>query len=329
MADLRTTYLGLNPKKPVLASSCGITGTVKGVKQCAQAGAGAVVLESLFEEEILAQVGGDGGAGGSAFAEEAGRWLEETVRRQGPRKYLELIRTVRQEIDTPVIASLNGVSGRNWVEYATQIEAAGADALELNVALMPLSVKESSEDMEEHLYSIVRSVGRHTRLPLAVKIGPWYTSLPRVVQGLVDAGACGVVLFNRFYQFDIDPATLKPVAGNPYSSSSDLSLPLRWTAIIAPQVSCELSLSTGVHSGQDAAKALVAGARVVQVASAMYRNRVGHLGTIAAELDQWLDSHGYAAARDACGQLSRGGTHKPEELQRLQYMRALRTDAET
>lgn len=324
MADLTTTYLGLTLRNPVLASSCSLTSTIKGVRQCAEAGAGAVVLESLFEEEILAQAGGDQGGAGSAFAEEAERWLAETVRLQGPRKYLELIRAACQETDVPIIASLNGVSTGNWVEYATQIETAGASALELNVALMPLSAEERSEQIEEHLYGIVRSVVEKCSLPVAVKIGPWFTSVPRVVKGLAAAGARAVVLFNRFYQLDIDPVALQPVGGNPYSISAELALPLRWTAILAPQTSCDLSLSTGVHTGEDAAKAIVAGAQVVQLASAMYRNRVTHLGTIVQELDQWLDAQGYTSVADARGALHTSGSYRPEDLERLQYIRALR-----
>jgi len=225
--------------------------------------------------------------------------------------------------DIPVIASVNAVTSQAWVEYAGQIQHAGADALELNIALMPLNLKEGSDQIEEYICGIVRAVRKATTLPLTVKVGPWFTSLPRIVRELVDAGADGVVLFNRFYQLDIDPVALKPVPGYQYSSPAELPLPLRWVAILSPQIRTQYSLSTGVHSGMDAVKALTAGAQVVQVASVLYLNRVGVLTTMIEELDRWLDDHGYPSVDALRGRLAQVGSYQPEELERLQYIKAL------
>jgi len=323
MAELATRYLGLTLGNPVMVSSCGITGSVSGVRQCAAAGAGAVVLKSLFEEQIYAELGGEGGGAGAAFPAEAEAYLELLGKTSGPTPYLELIRQCKQEVSIPIIASMNCVSSGWWVDFAEQIEHAGADALELNIALMAHRQDQSAQVIEERMMAVVRQVRGHTRLPLAVKIGPYFSALPHTVGALKDAGATAVVLFNRFYQLDIDPVALKPIAGKHYSEPEELALPLRWTAILAPQAICELSVTTGVHSGIDAAKALIAGAQTVQVASVLYRRKISALSGIVQELEEWLDRHAYPSVQAARGQLSRSGNYRPEELERMQYIRAL------
>ncbi len=323
MAELKTQYLSLNLKNPLLVSSSGITGSLSGVRQCASAGAGAVVLKSLFEEQISAELGGAGGSLGSAFPVEAEGYLEMLGKTAGPASYLDLIRQCKQEISVPVIASVNCQTSGWWTEYAQQIEQAGADALELNIAIMPHRQDQTAKDLEDRMITVVKQVRSHTTLPLAVKIGSHFTALPHTVRALKDAGAGAVVLFNRFYQFDIDPVALKPVPFNRYSSSEDLSRPLRWTSILAPQNICELSLTTGIHRGLDAAKALVAGAQTIQVASVLYKKKIAAVGIILEELDSWLDQNGYASVDAARGQLAQKGNYKPEELERIQYIQAI------
>ncbi len=323
LTDLRTEYLGLSLRNPVVASSCGITGSVNGVRQCAEAGAGAVVLQSLFEEQIVAELGGADGAAGAAFPDEARAYLQDLAHSRGPRPYLKLIEDAKRAVDVPIIASVNCTSGDAWTDYASQIEAAGADALELNIALMPVGPDDTAQDIEEAMVSIVRVVRRQTRLPITVKIGPYFTALPNVVSRVIDAGVDGVVLFNRFYQFDVDPVALTPVPGNRYSTSDELQLPLRWVSILSPRVSCDLSLSTGVHTGMDAAKAIVAGAGVVQIASALYTAKIRAISSIISELDAWLSANGYAGVGDARGRFPASGEYRPEELERLQYIKAL------
>ncbi|TVR67156.1 MAG: dihydroorotate dehydrogenase-like protein [Spirochaetaceae bacterium] len=323
MADLETKYLGLTLRNPLVVSSCEITSKVTGIRLAVDAGAGAVVLKSLFEEQINAELGGDQGFAGSAFPDEADLYMREMGKAHGPRGYVNLIEDARRAVDVPIIASVNCISTRWWADYARQIEGAGAHALELNIALMPLSLDETAEEIENHLYRIVRDVRAQVNLPLVVKIGPYFTALPRVVRNLADAGVNGIVLFNRFYQLDIDPVSLAPVPGYQYSTSSELHLPLRWVAILSSQVDTDFSVSTGVHTGMDAVKSIVAGAKVVQIASALYRNKIKHLSTILEELDQWLDAQGYASVAAARGRLAKAGKHKPEDLERMQYVKAL------
>ncbi len=323
LTDLRTEYLGLSLRNPVVASSCGITGSVNGVRQCAEAGAGAVVLQSLFEEQIVADLGGATAGAGTAFPDEARVYLQNLAHNRGPRPYLTLIEDSRRAVDVPVIASVNCTSGDAWTDYASKIEAAGADALELNIALMPIGEGETAQDIEEAMVSIVRAVRRQTGLPLAVKIGPYFTALPHLISRLVDAGVDGLVLFNRFYQLDVDPVALTPVPGNRYSTSDELHLPLRWMSILSPRVSCDLSLSTGVHTGIDVAKAIVAGAGVVQIASALYAGKIQAVSTIICELDGWLSANGYASVGEARGRFAASGRYRPEDLERLQYIKAL------
>jgi dihydroorotate dehydrogenase (fumarate) len=323
VADLETKYAGLTLKNPLVVSSCEITAKATGVRLAAEAGAGAVVLKSLFEEQINAELGGAQGFAGSAFPDEAELYMREMGKAHGPRSYLELIEEARNAVDIPVIASVNCISTRWWVDYARQIESAGAHGLELNIALMPLGPDESSEAIENHLYSIVKDVRAQVSIPIIVKLGPYFTALHRVVQNLATAGVNGIVLFNRFYQLDIDPVTLAPVPGYQYSTSTELHLPLRWVAILASQVNTDFSVSTGVHTGQDAVKALVAGAKVVQVASVLYTKKIKYITTILDEVNRWLDTQGYSSVAAACGALARAGKYQPEELERMQYVKAL------
>lgn len=327
-ADLRTEYLGLSLRNPVVASSCGITGSLTGVCRCAEAGAGAIVLQSLFEEQIVAELGGAAAGAGAAFPEEARAYLQSLAHGWGPQPYLKLIENAKRAVDVPVIASVNCTSGDAWTDYASQIESAGADALELNIALMPVGADETADEIEETMASIVRAVRRQTRLPITVKLGPYFTALPHVVSRIVDAGADGLVLFNRFYQFDIDPVALTAVPGNRYSTSNELQLPLRWVSILSPRVSCDLSLSTGVHTGTDAAKAMVAGARVVQIASALYTRKIEALSAIVSELDRWLCENGYGCVGDARGRFATSEHYRSKDLERLQYIKALTREAD-
>lgn len=323
MADLSTKYLGLNLRNPVVVSSCEITNRINGIRQVADAGAGAVVLKSLFEEQIDAELGGSSGQAGTAFPDEADLYLKELGKTHGPHSYLELIEEAKRTTDIPVIASVNCVSTRWWIDYAKQIESAGADALELNIALMPLGFQETADEIENHLYRVVRDVHDQVKIPVVVKIGPYFTALPRVVRTLVDTGVEGIVLFNRFYQLDIDPVSLAPVPGYQYSTSHELHLPLRWVAILSPDVSCDFSVSTGVHTGLDTVKAIIAGAKIVQIASVLFTRKITHISTMVDELNEWLDQNGYASVEAARGQLAKSGKYRPDELERMQYVQAL------
>ena len=322
MADLNTTYLGLNLRNPVVASSSEITNSVSGVKEVANAGAGAVVLKSLFEEQMNAELGS---AGGTVYQDEAQAYMLDLGKTHAPQAYLKLVSEAKRAVDIPVIASVNCITTRWWIDYAKQIEDAGADALELNIAIMPVGLEETAGEIEDRLFEIVHFVRSQVRLPLVVKIGPYHTALPQVVRNLVSMGVNGIVLFNRFYQLDIDPEKLEPVPGYQFSNSLELHLPLRWVAILSPKIACDFSISTGVHTARDTVKAIVAGAKIVQIASVLFTQKTAHIATMVTGLGEWLDAQGYASVNDARGQLAKAGKHRPEELERLQYVSALAT----
>ncbi|TVQ38435.1 MAG: dihydroorotate dehydrogenase-like protein [Spirochaetaceae bacterium] len=323
MSDLSVRYIGLDLRNPFVVSSCGLTGTLKGVAQCAAAGAGAVVLKSLFEEQIEAEIGVSDVRRDIDIHPEAPDYLAELGKTHAPRSYLQLIESARKEIDIPVIASVNCVSARWWSEYARQIEAAGASALELNISIMPRSLDQEAAELEIAFYRIVDQVRKKVSLPITVKIGPYFTALPRVVDGIAKSGADGVVLFNRFYQLDVDAESLSLAPGYQFSSQHEMHLPLRWVSILAPQIGCDFAASTGIHSGTDAAKLILAGATVVQLASVLYRQGVKHLSIMIQEFESWLDRHGFASAQEACGTLAQSPSFQPESLERLQYIKAL------
>lgn len=323
MADLSTTYMGLNLRNPIVASSSGLTGTLKGVKAVASAGAGAVVLKSLFEEQIEAEVQGAHTEDDLAMHPEAQEYVEQMGKHLGPERYLELIAAAKAETNIPVIASLNSVSTKWWGNYAKQIEQAGADALELNIAIMPRDVDEDGRAIEERFRKIVDKVRKNVSIPIASKIGPYFTSLPSFTTALRKAGVHALTLFNRFYQLDIDIDNLKLAPGYQFSDNHEIYPTLRWISILHKNVGCELSASTGVHRGPDAAKLLLAGAQSVQVCSTLYKNGVQQIGVINDFLSRWMDEKGFKSVDDIRGRLSQSESNEPESYERLQYIKAL------
>ena len=345
MADLTTEYLGLSLRNPLVVASCGLTGSLDGVRRCAQAGAGAVVLKSLFEEQIAAELGElEGSAELSAYGE-GEEYLQRYGMALGPREYLELVAAARREVAIPVIPSLNCVRAGRWGEYAAQLERAGAAALELNIALMPTRPGQAGPEVEETYFRILHEVKSRVRIPVAVKLGPWFTAFARFAERLsrdraqapefmvgwcgsspeerriVWRGADALVLFNRFYQFDIDLERLQPVAGNPYSTSAELHTSLRWVALLAGRLDCQLAAATGIHTGADVLKQLLAGATVVQLCSTLYRNGLEQLGRLAGELAAWMETRGFSRLDDFRGRLSQARSDQPDDFERLQYIR--------
>ncbi len=322
MATLQTEYLGLQLKNPFIASSCGLTGTLAGVAECARSGAGAVVLKSLFEEQIDAELGAVMDAN-LAVHPEAQDYLSGLGKVHGPDTYLKLIADAQTETDIPIIASVNCISNKWWGDYARQIEQAGAAALELNIGTIPSMPAPDSHALEEQMVDTVRAVKSQIKIPVAVKLGPYFTSLPAVVERLVEAGADGLVLFNRFYRLDIDTEKLTFITGKMTSQPEELHLSLRWVALLSPHVSVPISVSTGVHEATDAIKAILVGARVVQMASVLYRKKTKYLQTLAEETLAWLDRHGFASLDAIRGQLSGSNSAAQEVLGRIQYIKAL------
>ncbi|GAB4328548.1 MAG: dihydroorotate dehydrogenase-like protein [Calditrichia bacterium] len=322
MADLSTNYLGLELKNPILVSSSTLTQNLEGIKEAAANGAGAVVLRSLFEEVIRSETAGDNEPY-SSHPEEYDYLMSELQLQYGAQNYLELIKSAKAAVDIPIIASINCITPKWWVEYAKQIEAAGADALELNLSLMPLDPGKRSADIEQEFIAIVRQARTSVNLPLAVKIGPYFTSLTRFANEICGAGAQALVLFNRFYRFDINLDNETLVGANPYSSEGEMHNSLRWVSALYKRINGQLAANTGIHSGEAVVKQILAGAQVVEVASAIYLNGMGHLKKMLDELQAYMQKKGYAKLDDFRGKLSFREIAEPEIFERLQYIKAL------
>jgi len=286
MADLRTRYLGLELQSPLVASASPLTGSLDGLRKLEVAGAGAVVLPSLFEEELATgqdQVGGDPDVG---RADQAGYGA-------GPAAYLSLVEQAKAALSIPVIASLNGTTRGGWVRHAARLEEAGADALELNIYYVSSRPGLSGGEVEENYLDVVRAVRRAIGIPLAVKLSPYFSSLANLAGQLVEAGANGLVLFNRFYQPDLDIETMEVLPALELSSSAELRLPLRWIAILHRRFGVSLAASTGVHTAEDVVKVLLAGADVAMMTSALLHNGPDHLRPVELGLQDGMDRHRY------------------------------------
>jgi len=325
MADLRTRYLGLDLRTPLVASASPLTGTIDGLRRLQDAGAAAVVLPSLFEEEV-----GDEGrelerrlAAGASMAEVLADLPDPAEHGAGPVAYLKLVERAKATLSIPVIASLNGVSQGGWTRYGALLEQAGADALELNLYYVSSSPGLSGSEVESGYLDLVRSVRRTLRVPLAVKLSPYFSSTVNLAGRLVEAGAGGLVLFNRFYQPDLDVEALEVVPRLELSTSAELRLPLRWIAILRGRVSASLAASTGVHTPEDAIKALLAGADVVMMTSALLRHGPGHLRTVEAGLHEWLGRHGHDDLAGVRGRLSQRAVRDPLAYERANYLQML------
>jgi dihydroorotate dehydrogenase (fumarate) len=312
MADLRTRYLGMELRSPLVASSSPLTGSLDGLRRLEAAGAGAVVLPSLFEEE-LAEAGPRGGA---AAGDRAGYGA-------GPDAYLSLLAEARKTLEIPVVASLNGVSRGGWSSYATRLEEAGASALELNVYYVSSRPGLSGNDVEWHYLDVVRAVRRATGLPLAVKLSPYFSALANMAGQLVEAGADGLVLFNRFYQPDLDIEAMAVLPALELSSSVELRLPLRWIAILHRRHGVSLAASTGVHTAVDAIKVLLAGADVAMMTSALLRNGPDHLRPLETQVRDWMDRHGFDTLEQLRGRLSQRSVPDPAAFERANYIKTL------
>ncbi|MBK9290766.1 MAG: dihydroorotate dehydrogenase-like protein [Bacteroidetes bacterium] len=320
--DLSTTYLGLQLKNPLVVSSSKLTGNLKNIKECHKAGAGAVVLKSVFEEQITARIAAKTRKQDFYF------WYPEaeefvTNISKGPvlDEYLRLISDARKETDIPVIASVNCVSPNEWVHFASKIEAAGAHALELNIALFPNDRHLSSEAIEETYAAIVREVKKQVNIPVSVKIGPFFTNMMAMAWRLQEAGADGLVLFNRFYNPDVDIATAKVVTDNIFSSPDEKSVSMRWIALLrSNNFPADLAASTGIHYSIGVVKQLLAGATVTQLCTTLYQNGITYLTDIREGVKDWMKMNGYKSVDEFRGKVSR----YPENtagFERLQYMK--------
>jgi len=326
MVDLTTNYLGLTLKNPFVASSSPFTEKLDIVLKMEDAGVAAIVLPSLFEEQITNEswkLHRDLTRGTEGFSE-ALSYLPDTGRYSiGPDKYIEKLEKTRQAVNIPVLGSLNGVSMGGWIEYAQKIEQAGADALELNLYDVVTNPEITSSQLENTHISLVREVRARIKIPITVKLSPFYTSLPNFTQQLVEAGVDGLVLFNRFYQPDFDLEELSVVPNLVLSNSNELRLPLRWIAILYGRIPVDLGLTTGVHSATDLIKAVMAGASAAMVTSELLQHGVDRIQEIMAEVQAWMDAHEYESIRQMKGSMSQMAVGDPKAFERANYMKVL------
>jgi dihydroorotate dehydrogenase (fumarate) len=324
--DLSTTYLGLTLKNPLVPSSSPLTRDIGKLREMEDAGASAVVLYSLFEEQIhqesqvldqyLTQ-------GAESFAEAISYFPEAAEYQTGPFAYLEHIHKAKKALDIPVIASLNGVSTGWWVQFATDIEEAGADALELNIYYLPTDIHMSGTEVETMYLNVLRDVKAAVNIPVAVKLSPYFSNIANMAYRLTTAGADGLVMFNRFYQPDLDIENLVVVPNLKLSSSDEMRLPMRWIAILYGRISADLALTTGVHTITDVVKGLAAGAAVTMMASELLQHGIGRLKVLRAGLEAWLIEQEYESVAQLQGSLSQINCAEPAAFERANYMRVL------
>lgn len=326
MIDLTTSYLGLSLKNPLVAAASPLSKKLSNVRKLEDAGVSAVVMYSLFEEQISHESRALDyflSRGTESFAEALSYFPEMERYNIGPEEYLSLIQKLKSSIDIPVIASLNGVSTGGWVEYAHRMQQAGADALELNIYYIPTDFDITGMDLEESFVNLVADLRKQIHIPLAVKLSPFFTALPNLAKRLVEAGAGGLVLFNRFYQPDLDIETLEVVPSLKLSDSSELRLPMRWVAILYGRIAADLALTTGIHSSEDIIKGIMAGASVVQPASALLRNGIHWAKEALAGVEEWMEKFEYESVRQMRGSMSQRAVAEPAAFERANYMKAL------
>lgn len=324
--DLSTTYLGLKLKNPLVPSSSPLSRELVGLRQLEDAGAAAIVLYSLFEEQIehemhtlnhyLTQ-------GAESYAEALSYLPDAVEYKSGPDEYLEHIRQAKAALDIPIIASLNGVTRSGWTRYAAHIEAAGADALELNVYYLSTDLDMNSSDVESLYLDALREVKAAVSIPVAMKLNPYFSAMAHMSRRLAEAGAEGLVFFNRFYQPDLDLENLAVVPNLVLSSSNELRLPLRWIAILYGRIQTDLALTTGVHTPEDALKGVAAGAAVVMLASELLQNGVHRIAEVRRGMAEWLEEKEYSSLDELRGSLSQINVGDPAAFERANYMRVL------
>lgn len=324
MNDLKTTWLGIELENPLIAASSSLTNSVEGVKAMADAGAGAVVLKSLFEEQIEKETRELEEQIEPMWHAEAYDYVHNMGLELGSREYLGLIEASKQAVSIPVIASLNCVSATGWSDYARDLERAGADALEMNIAYLPGSPAMSGTEVEKRYFDIIRGVKSRVKIPVAVKIGPFFSSLPNFARELVKNGADGLVLFNRFFHVDIDIENLALVQGSPFSSKEEMGVPLRNISMLSGQTECDIAASTGVHAGEGVIKLILAGADAVEVCSALYQQGTGAIGEMLGDLSSWMKKNEFESIGEFRGRLNFSSSENHELWERLQYIETIK-----
>lgn len=326
MTDLSTTYLGLKLKNPLVASASPLSKKLEKARKLEEAGISAIVMYSLFEEQIIhesLELDHYLTRGTDSFAEALTYLPDGGMYSVSPEKYLNQLTALKKALSIPVIGSLNGVSKGGWTSYARRIQEAGADALELNLYYLPTDPTLSSSELENAQVELVEEVKSAINIPLAVKLSPFVTSLPNFAKHIVDAGANGLVLFNRFYQPDFDLDELDIVHNLDLSTSSDLRLPLRWISILYGKVNADFALTSGVHTAKDVIKAMMAGAKVAMTASDLLHRGEQVVGPILSEMEAWMKEREYESIQQMQGSMCQKNVREPAAFERANYMKVL------
>jgi len=322
MADLSTTYMGLKLKNPVIAGSSGMTESVESVTKAADAGAGAVVLKSLFEEQIHNESGYaiDSNEQDYYYAQ-AEEYIRNYTRGNDLREYLDLISGCKGAVDIPVIASINCVSSSEWTDFAVQAQRAGADGLELNMFMLPSDPERDSGQSEQVYLDVLEKVTGLISIPVAAKISYYFSGLANMVEKIASTGISGLVMFNRFFSPDIDIDKFEVKSTNVFSSPQDLSLSLRWVAMLSSRVPCDIAASTGIHDGTALIKQLLAGAKAGQIASVLYSEGYEVIGAMLGELDAYMERHNFSTLDEMVGKMSFEKSGNPAAYERVQFMK--------
>jgi dihydroorotate dehydrogenase (fumarate) len=324
MADLKTSYMGLNLENPLIVASCSLSKDADSIKRLADVGAGAVIMKSLFEEQVQKEMVDNMEQHiGPSWHTEAYDYVNKMGMEFGPEVKLNVIEAAKKAVDVPLIASLNCVTFHWWKDYAKQLESAGADGIELNIGYISTDVKMQGDHVERLYFKILEKVKSTVNIPIAVKLGPFFSSFAQFAYDLCSRGASALVLFNRFYQFDIDVEKGSIKAGNPLSDPAEMALPLRWVALLSNRVAGDIAASTGIHTADQVIKQIYAGANAVQLCSILYEKGVEQLQKIREGIEAWMKKHGVKRLDDIRGKLSLNESDNPELFSRLQYIKAL------
>lgn len=322
MINLSTTYLGLPMRSPIIAGSSGMTNNLRNIIEIEKQGAGAVVLKSLFEEQILNEAHRNLTAGdGLGGYPEAMDYIGQYTRHNALNEYLTLIREAKKNVQIPVIASINCVSATEWTDFAARIQEAGADAIELNIFILPSDPNKTPEENEAIYFKIIELIKTKVSIPVSIKVSSYFSGLAKTIIQLSWTGIKGIVMFNRFYSPDIDIENINVSSGFTFSTSADIALPMRWIAMLSPRVQCDLCASSGVDSGEAVVKLLLAGATAVQTASLLYRNGLSEIGVMNQFLHQWMERKGYTNLKQFTGKLSIENAENPAAYERVQFMK--------
>ncbi len=322
MVDLSTRYMGLNLKNPIIIASSGLTGNIENIKKLEANGAAAIILKSIFEEEIMHEYNSMINKIDNFDSEyEYFDYYDYKIKQENVAKYIKLIADAKRSVSIPVIASINCVSAHEWTYFAKKIEEAGADGIELNLFVLPSDINKSGAENEKMYFQIVEKIRSEVKIPIGLKISHYFSGLAQTIKNLSESGVQGLALFNRFYNPDFDIDNLKVTSAHVLSNEAELVMPLRWISIMSGKVSCDLAGTSGIKSGNDVVKMILAGARAVEIASVIYKNGPDYIQTILKELEDYMQKHNYLNLEQFRSKMSQDKNENAAQYERVQFMR--------